>query len=99
MKKNPDTKLIADVFGSDAVLGIKAIWPYILDIYPFRSYVRDTWHNKYLTIGADKHSHDMFFILGEDNAIYYKHNFSLFPDLTESFTNRSVLPLPLCVLT
>jgi DNA repair protein RadC len=69
---------IIEVFGEQYVPAIEQVLDDVIDLYPFKSKVRNTNGTEYLTIGASK-KHDHYFYVFADGKIYLEQQFALFP--------------------
>lgn len=78
--KGKELAIILDVFGPEAVTGISLFLGDIIELYPFKSFVRNSVGQTFLSVGASAEQDGFFYCIDDNYSIYLLHNFSLFPD-------------------
>lgn len=78
--KPKELAIIREVFGPEAVTGISYFLNDIIDLYPFKSHVRNSAGQTFLSVGASIEQDGFFYCIDDQYSIYLIHNFSLFPD-------------------
>lgn len=85
-ERKPNSKelaIIHSTFGEEATIGICYFLNDIIELYPFKSFVRNSAGHQFLVIGASAEQSNMFYCIDETFSIYLQHQFSLFPDLNK----------------